>query len=78
MAPKKTNTDPKGKATTQAGTSAAVARGAALEGVMPQTRVTAAAIARVKEQTMSQMSPRGGGVNRRLTLFLFRGLIIAE
>ena len=31
----------------------------------------------LKEQTMSRMSPRGG-VNRRLTLFLIRGLIIAE
>ena len=31
----------------------------------------------LKEQTMSRMSPRGG-VKRRLTLFLFRGLIIAE
>ena len=30
-----------------------------------------------KEQTMSRMSPRGG-VNRRLKLFLFRGLINAE
>ena len=31
----------------------------------------------VKEQTMSRMSPRGG-VNRRLKLFLIKGLIIAE
>ena len=31
----------------------------------------------LKEQTMPEMSPRGG-VNRRLTLFLIRGLIIAE
>ena len=31
----------------------------------------------LKEQTMSRMSPRGG-VNRQLTLFLFRGLIIAK
>ena len=48
MAPKKTSTDPKSKDTAQAGTSAAMARGAALAGAMPPTRVTTAAIAKVR------------------------------
>ena len=47
MAPKRAGTDLKGKAAVQAGTSAAVARGAALAAAMPPTRVTAAAIAKV-------------------------------
>ena len=38
----------------------------------------AAISAPLKEQTMSRMSPRGGGVNRRLQLFIIRGLIITE
>ena len=59
MAPKKTNADPKGKATTQAGTSAAVARGAALEGAMPPTRVTAAAIARVRHLAAASTNEHG-------------------
>ena len=67
MAPKKTSTAPKGKVAVQAGTSAAVARGAALEGVMPPTRVTAAAIARVRhlaaaitnEHGATEMRPAG-------------------
>ena len=67
MAPKKTGSDLKGKAAVQAGTSAAAARGAALAAAMPPTRVTAAAIAKVRhlvaagsnEQGATEMRPCG-------------------
>ena len=59
MAPKKMSTGPKGKATAQAGTSAAVARGAALSGAMPPTRVTAAAIARVRHLAAASTNEHG-------------------
>ena len=59
MAPKKTSTDPKGKATAQASTSAAMARGEALSGVMPPTRVTAAALARVRHLVAASTNEHG-------------------
>ena len=74
MAPKKAGTDLKGKAAVQAGTlagaSAAVARGAALAAAMPPTRVTAAAIAKVRhlvaastnEHGATEMRPTGGRI----------------
>ena len=48
MAPKKANTDPKGKAAMRAGMSVAAARGAALVEALPPTRVNAVAIAKVR------------------------------
>ena len=48
MAPKKAAADQKGKATMQAGTSAAAARGAAPQGALSKTRVRAAALEKVR------------------------------
>ena len=48
MAPKRAAADPKGKATVQAGTSAAAARGAALVAALPLSRINAAALAKVR------------------------------
>ena len=63
MAPKRAGTDAKGKATVQAGTSAgasaAAARGAALTTAMPPTRVSAAAIAKVRHLVAADSSEQG-------------------
>ena len=59
MVPKKANIDPKGKAAMRAGTSVAAARGAALEGALPQTRVTAAAIAKVRHLAAASTNEHG-------------------
>ena len=58
MAPKRSN-DPKDKAAAQAGTSAAAARGTALSGAMPPTRVTAAALARVRHLVAASSNEHG-------------------
>ena len=87
MAPKKRSNDPKGKATAQAGTSAAAVHGAALSGAMPPTRVTAEAIARVRhlaaastnEHGATEMRPSGSrlaeGFYRIFLHTLYAGLV---
>ena len=59
MAPKKSNTDPKGKAVMRAGTSVAMARTAALEGALPRTRVTVAGVAKVRCLTAASTNEHG-------------------
>ena len=59
MAPKKANTDPKDKAAMRAGTSAAMARAAALEGALPRTRVTAAGVAKVRHLAAASTNEHG-------------------
>ena len=59
MAPKRAATDPKGKATVQDGTSAAMARAAALEGALPRTRVTAAWVAKVRQLAAASTNEHG-------------------
>ena len=59
MAPKRAATDPKGKATAQAGTSAAAARGAALVAALPPSRINAAALAKVRYLAASNTNEHG-------------------
>ena len=91
MAPKRAGTDAKGKAAVQAGTSAgasaAAARGAALAAALPPTRVTTAAIAKVRhlaaadsnEQGATEMRPCGSRLAEGFyTIFLhtlYAGLV---
>ena len=59
MAPKKATADQKGKATASVGKSAAMARGAALEGALPKTRVHWAAIDKVRHLVAASTNEHG-------------------